>query len=258
MALTVFTENLGFFHKGSGGKGVAPGDVCLSPPPPPGGPQPVPYVNVLSASDLAQGSKSVTIDGEPTALEDSSYVSMSTGDEGGVQGGNVVTHKIKGKGYFKRWSSTTKVEGKGVCRHADTMGQNCGSGAGCVDPSAITSVLAWLKPENIGKPCPDSPARVYKKPTSAQNAKVYGQACWSCGKTSGRSDPNKMTADHQPPQGSVWELGGCHQPDDFYAWATHPDNVIPHCSTCSPHQGGTMSHAETDGLLKLMSYAWPG
>ena len=41
--------------------GVAPGDVCLSPPPPPTGPVPVPYVNMLSASDLTKGSKSVKI-----------------------------------------------------------------------------------------------------------------------------------------------------------------------------------------------------
>jgi hypothetical protein len=217
----------------------------------------VPYVNFLSASDLAEGSKSVTVDGEPTALEDSSYVSTSTGDEAGTQGGNVVSHKTKGKGYFKRWSSTTKVEGKGVCRHADTMGQNSGSPEGCVDPSAVTAILAWLKPENIGKPCPDKPARKYKPPTSAQKKKVYAKKCWSCGKTSGRSNPNKMTADHQPPQGALWELGACHQPDDFYAWVTHSDNVIPHCKDCSPSQGGTMSNADTNSVLKLLSYAWP-
>src|SRR3954469_9011024 len=105
MGLKVYTENLGFCHKGSGGVGVAPGDVCLSPPPPPGGPAPVPYVNSLSASDLTKGSKSVTIDGEPTALEDQSELSTSVGDEAGTQGGNVVTHKTKGKGSFKLWSS---------------------------------------------------------------------------------------------------------------------------------------------------------
>lgn len=32
MALTVFAEKMGWFHKGSNGKGIAPGDVCLSPP----------------------------------------------------------------------------------------------------------------------------------------------------------------------------------------------------------------------------------
>src|SRR5664279_2266647 len=101
MSCTVFANGNGLFHKGSGGKGVAQPDVCLSPPPPPAGPVPVPYVNSLSASDLADGSKTVKIQGEPTALEDQSNIATSTGDEGGTQGGNVVTHKTKGKGYFK-------------------------------------------------------------------------------------------------------------------------------------------------------------
>ena len=79
MAITVFNEGAGLFHQGSGGSGVAPGG-CLSPPPPPTGPVPVPYVNSLQAGDLASGSQSVVIDGNPTALEDQSYVSTSTGD----------------------------------------------------------------------------------------------------------------------------------------------------------------------------------
>ena len=77
MGLTVYAENMGLFHKGSGGKGVAPADVCLSPPTPPAGPLPVPYVNNLMASDLAGGSSTVKMDGEPTALEDASSVSTS-------------------------------------------------------------------------------------------------------------------------------------------------------------------------------------
>lgn len=124
MGLTVFAEKMGLFHKGSGGMAIAPGDVCLSPPPPPAGPVPVPYPNSLSAGDLTKGSKSVKVDGEETALEDASAVSTSTGDEGGTQGGNVVTHKTKGKACFNLWSFTVKVEGKGVCRHGDPMGQN--------------------------------------------------------------------------------------------------------------------------------------
>ena len=67
MALTVFAEKMGFFHRGCGGESFAPFDVCLSPPP---GPTPIPYVNHLFASDLIKGSKTVFIDGEPTFLED--------------------------------------------------------------------------------------------------------------------------------------------------------------------------------------------
>src|SRR5262249_28496181 len=138
MAITVYNEGAGLFHKGSPGKGIAPADVCLTPPPPPAGPVPVPYVNTLIASDLANGSQSVQIDGNPTALEDQSYVSTSAGDEPGTQGGNVITHKTKGKGYFKIWSFTMQIEGKGVCRHGDTMGQNCASSPpGCIDMKAL-------------------------------------------------------------------------------------------------------------------------
>ena len=69
MSLTVFAENMGLFHKNSGGKGIAPADVCLSPPPPPSGPVPVPYVNTLQASDLTKGSKTVKIDGADHAFK---------------------------------------------------------------------------------------------------------------------------------------------------------------------------------------------
>src|SRR5579859_4319604 len=114
MGCTVFANNDGFFSKNSGGSGKAFPDVCLSPPPPPAGPVPIPYPNMLQASDLTQGSTTVKIDGAPTALEDSSFVSTSSGDEAGTQGGNVVTHQTKGKGYFMLWSFDVKVEGKGV------------------------------------------------------------------------------------------------------------------------------------------------
>src|SRR5687768_7007249 len=110
MSCTVFANSNGLFHKGSGGKGVAAADVCLSPPPPPAGPVPVPYVNSLSAADLADGSKTVKIQSEPTALEDQSNISTSTGNEAGTQGGSVITHKTKGKGYFTTWSHDVKIE----------------------------------------------------------------------------------------------------------------------------------------------------
>ena len=139
MGSTVFAESSGFFHKGSGGKGIAPADVCLTPPPPPAGPLPIPYVNFLQSSDLAKGSKSVKVQGEPTALEDSE-VSTSTGNEAATQGGSVVTHKTKGTGYFTLWSFTISIEGKGVCRHGDLMGQNAASSPpSCVDMSCIVN-----------------------------------------------------------------------------------------------------------------------
>jgi hypothetical protein len=146
MALTVFAEKMGFFHKGSGGIGVAPLDVCLSPPP---GPVPIPYTNVLFAKDLIKGSKTVRIDGEPTFLEDVSETSTSIGDEGGTLGGSVVTGVILGKGYFMVWSMTVQIEGLGVCRHGDMMGQNSAS-----SPPSSIDAAALAKPASVSAPVP--------------------------------------------------------------------------------------------------------
>ena len=248
MSHTVYAEGMGFFHKGSSGKGVAPGDVCLTPPPPPTGPVPVPYVNVISAGDLVQGSKTVKIDGQPTALEDHSYVSTSTGDEPGTQGGNVVTHKTKGKGYFEMWSMTVKVEGKGVCRHGDPVGQNCASMPyGAVAFQAIVDFKALLKKHG---PCPPKSYPGNKGTNDAQKAQVRGGPCWSCPATvSGYKDPMQFTPDHQPVQKAAWEMGGCHDKAAWEAWAESPDSVVPHCTKCKSSQGGKVSHATTNDLL---------
>lgn len=145
MALTVFAEQMGFFHKGCGGTGVGPVDVCLTPPS-----VPVPYVNVLFSKDLVKGSKTVRIDGEPTFLEDVSMTSKSIGDEGGTAGGSVVTGVILKNGYFTQWSSTVQIEGLGVCRHGDIMGHNS---AGGPPPSSLNSG-AICQPANVSAPIP--------------------------------------------------------------------------------------------------------
>ena len=267
MALTVYNEGNGLFHKGSPGKGVAPGDVCLSPPPPPGGPLPVPYVNALSAGDLASGSETVKVDGNPTALEDKSYVSTSSGDEAGTQGGNVVTHKTKGKGYFKIWSFTLKIENKGACRHGDTMGQNCASDPpGCIDMKALVDFLI-AHDVNIA-PCTkeyDRKALGLEKCTDGQYEQVKGGPCWECqrdlpagdwasvtlssGKikakasayVSGRASKEQFTPDHQPPLNIAWYMGGCHMPEeDFKKWANANSTVKPHCAVHSCSQGGVV------------------
>lgn len=277
MSLTVYAENMGLFHKGSNGKGVAPVDVCLTPPTPPAGPIPVPYVNVLSAADLTKGSKTVKIDGEPTALEADSEVSTSTGDEPGTQGGGVVTHKTKGKGSFKLWSFTVKIEGKGVCRHGDMMIQNTASDPpNCVDAAAITNFKAVLRRrglQNMG-PCTepyDETKRPPKErdPTEAQAEAVKDKPCWECSRDDGRikratwrrqrgaggrvetySDPKygtnhsrgpgHMTHDHQPPINVAWALGGCHMDlDDFKKYFERTSVVRPHCEFHKNSQGPT-------------------
>jgi hypothetical protein len=243
MGCTVFAESMGLFHKGSDGKGIAPGDVCLTPPPPPTGPMPVPYVNTLQASDLTKGSKRVKVQGNPTALEDKSEVSTSMGDEAGTQGGNVITHKTKGKGYFKLWSFTVKIEGMGVCRHGDMMGQNCTSDPpGCVDAQALVDFreLEWV----VDEPCEKEYDRdeIQREPNASQEAAVYGKSCWQCGRIdSMKRNPDEMVPDHQPPMVIAWYLGGCHDEDAFIEWANKPETVKPHCLNCSDAQRNAVS-----------------
>jgi uncharacterized Zn-binding protein involved in type VI secretion len=255
MPLTVYAENMGLFHKGSNGMGIGPADVCLSPPPPPAGPVPIPYVNMLKASDLMAGSKTVKIDGQPTALEDASNIMMSTGDEPGAQGGNVITHKIKGKGYFNLWSFTVKIEGKGVCRHGDMIGQNCASKPpGCVDAAAIVTftALIWV---DTTKPCPPNSYPGNAGTNESQQNACRGGPCWQCKKPTsgfrqrksrspkfkGYRSGQRFTPDHQPPQKAAWYMGGCHNPTEFEKWAKSDAAVKPHCKGCSNSQGGQMS-----------------
>lgn len=184
MSLSVYANGMGFAHKGSGGKGVAPGDVCLTPPPPPAGPIPVPYVNLVSASDLAKCSTTVKIDGEPTALEDASEFSTSTGDEAGTQGGGVITHKTKGKASFTLWSFDVRVEGKGVCRHGDPLLQNTASTPpNCIDQSFVNR-FKKAPGVKFGEPCDEDykPSKHRPKITDDQYKKCMGGPCWECAK----------------------------------------------------------------------------
>jgi len=119
---TVFANGRSIIHSGDGLKHVAaPPDVCKTPSP--GGPIPVPYVNLAFDSDLAKGAKRVKIEGSPVALE-SSHLSTSTGDEPGTAGGGVISSKTKGK---MRWGTTSddvRFEGKGVARFMDVTQHN--------------------------------------------------------------------------------------------------------------------------------------
>jgi hypothetical protein len=278
MGCTVFAEGMGWFHQSSNGTGTAPGDVCLSPPPSPAGPVPVPYVNQLFASDLTKGSKSVTADGSPTALENSSEIAMSTGNEPATPGlgAGVVTHKIKGKGSFSLWSFTVKVEGKGVCRHGDPLLQNeaC-TPPNCTAPGAkvlLKGKLAALGVKMGKKKC-DVPYSQDCRPdrTAAQRDAVNGKPCWECkGKKATGTAPfhrdgtSKMqetkmadgtwkdkeyrTHDHQPPLNRAWELGGCHlqpSPDAFKKLMGEADMVRPHCEKHYMAQGSKVkAHAK--------------
>jgi hypothetical protein len=93
----------------------------------------VPYVNVAQDSDLAKGTKKVSVEGKSVALQ-SSNLSTSTGDEAGTAGGGLISSKTKGKLTWATYSPDVKFEGKSVVRFLDIClhnGNECNTGGNC-------------------------------------------------------------------------------------------------------------------------------
>jgi len=120
--MSVFGNGLEIAGKAKSGKSIAcfP-DPCFTPK------VVVPFANTTKASDTANGSKTVFIEGKPVMLKDKSYFSTSSGNEAAKGRKGVATGVKKGKAYFTSWSMDVKVEGFNVCRHSDLMTHNHGS-----------------------------------------------------------------------------------------------------------------------------------
>ena len=95
-------------------------DVCKTPTS--GGPVPIPYPNLAQSVNIANGTKTVKIQGQMGTNKGCNY-STSTGDEAGSVGG-VASGKTKGKAEFVLYSFNVKLEGKNACRMGDTMTHN--------------------------------------------------------------------------------------------------------------------------------------
>ncbi len=123
MPATVNVNMRTVVHASSSGIATAFPDVCKTPSP--AGPIPIPYPNIAQSSDTAQGSSTVTCDGNPIMIQGSNFAT-STGDEAGSAGG-MVSSLTKGKAEFILYSFDVKVDGKSVPRLGDLMIQNKGS-----------------------------------------------------------------------------------------------------------------------------------
>jgi hypothetical protein len=77
MPATINVNDRTVVHKSSNGIATAFPDVCKTPTP--GGPVPIPYPNIAKSTDTAQGSQTVTMDGNPIMLKGSIYAT-STGE----------------------------------------------------------------------------------------------------------------------------------------------------------------------------------
>jgi Domain of unknown function (DUF4150) len=123
---TVYANNRGVAHAGSGGMSPIFPDVCKTPTP--AGPIPLPYPNIGKAADTSSGPTTVTTDGSMPMTKDAKY-SMSAGDEAGSATG-VMSSKIKGACEYMMYSMDVKFEGKGVCRLGDPLFHNEKNGMG--------------------------------------------------------------------------------------------------------------------------------
>ena len=117
---TVFANGQGISSTNSGAVSVSGPDVCLTPM---GNTQvAVPYTNIARSATLADGTKTVTIDGGMGAIDGCNY-SKSTGDEAG-KGKGVGSGTVGDKAEFINCSFDVKIEGRGVCRNSDPMTHN--------------------------------------------------------------------------------------------------------------------------------------
>ena len=132
-------------HKDSGGV-VTTTDICNTPM---GNTVvPIPYTNVARSLDVAGGSETVFVDGNPIMLKDSVF-SRSSGDEPGSLGG-VSSGVTSGKARFVNYSNNVFVEGRPICRRLDPMVSNI-SGSANTPPAALMQAnIAVGEPEAIG------------------------------------------------------------------------------------------------------------
>ncbi len=198
-------------------------------------------------------------------------MALSSGDEGGVQGGGVVTHKFKGKATFVLWSFTVKVEGKGVCRNGDQMQQNEASEPGnIISRAAFVDIHPLLeRPDEAeaekGIARQRTRIRRTRRPTrtsaTAPASRIGERLLELSGKGQRRrlqerkpySKGQRWVADHQPPQSVVWRLlGGCHDDKVFNEWKKSNEAVIPQCTGCSNAQGSYLSQNDGSAVLEAM------
>ena len=131
MNATVIANGQTVVHRGSGGV-VTTTDICNTPMG--NAVVPIPYTNVARSQDVAGGSQTVFMDGNPIMLKDSVF-SRSSGDEAGTLGG-VSSGVTGGKARFVNYSNNVFVEGRPVCRRLDPMVSNI-SGSANTPPAAL-------------------------------------------------------------------------------------------------------------------------
>lgn len=122
MGTNVEANGRSILHKGHGQTHTcAVPDVCKTPSP--GGPVPIPYINIATDSNITSAAESVQIEGNPAANV-GAKISTSSGDEAGSAGGGIMSGKLKGSVTWQMGSLDVKAEGKSVVRFMDPSFHN--------------------------------------------------------------------------------------------------------------------------------------
>jgi hypothetical protein len=160
MPPTVSANGLTIVHQGSGAICTATiPDVCKTPSS--AGPIPLPYPNIAVSADLVAGTTTITLDGQPAAIQSSKFA-KSTGDEAGSLGG-VASGVFIGETSFISFSPNVFFEGKPVVRLTDKALMNKGNTV-CAAGVVVTPVLVsspMLPPSGEGSAVdhPEDPSR---------------------------------------------------------------------------------------------------
>lgn len=123
MATTTSVNGQTVVHETSDGVLHTGPDICLTPV----GSSivPVPYSNSAFSKDTVNGSRTVSVDGNPIMLKNSLF-SRSTGDEPGTAKG-IRSGTTGSVARFVNYSFDVMVEGRNVCRRLDPMTSNNGN-----------------------------------------------------------------------------------------------------------------------------------
>ena len=115
-------------------------DTCLTPAAP--SPVPVPYPNMASTNMADPGGivEKVLLVAMP-ALNQSTKILMSNGDQAGTAGGGVASHKIMGEAAFTMGSSKVMIGGKPGVRLSCMTTQNNANTVGLVAAPSQTVVM---------------------------------------------------------------------------------------------------------------------
>lgn len=211
MSHSVFANSMGFSHKGSGDKSISTApDVCKTPIG--SSTPPIPYMVTSQVAKLKNGSSSVLISGQPTALASSNH-SQCLGDQPGKAKG-IVSSSTGDKTEFVSYSFDVKVEGEGVVRHLDattmnkanTVGINMGMATAPtrinVEDKELDEVytLRFEALDTLGQPVKGIPYALTPKGGKAKGSKPDGQT-----NAFGRSEVATTTPDEQIDFHIVWK-----------------------------------------------------